>query len=221
MAVDRHDALLDVNAGCSILDNDRLNRIQSNEWAFFELNQFCSIGGASFSIHNQWRVKALLAFFLSLNYLWNCVPFLVFVISLQKQASRALREEPNEWDFKSRFLSNMAWNLSIHMNHDINPALMIRHHTACFSILWFLLFPFWAKVLRIVYVCVFFVNKETPHHHKINFSCENERVSYNRMQNSRIRFSFRMKNRNYPTNKPADDPRTPTNNPSDKHHRGQ
>ena len=135
MAVDRDGTLVDVYQSACVLNDHWLNRVQTYECSFFELNKFSSVGGSSLDILDKRRIDSFFTFFLSLNYLLDGVLFfLLGPISVEEEATGAFGNVPDEWQIQRGCFSCVTWNLPVHVNEDINPALMVSYYTSSLSI---------------------------------------------------------------------------------------
>ena len=59
--------LLHLNHLRVVLDNHRLNRVQTDEGTLFELEQRCTVGRAAFCVNDKRRVELFLGLLLALR----------------------------------------------------------------------------------------------------------------------------------------------------------
>lgn len=130
MSYKMNNWIFNIKKWAIVIEKDWHDWFETVECSLFKFNESFAVCSSTFWINDQWRIQSLLTLLLSFfNLLHHCF-LLILVFSFQKETSACFSDVTNKWHFSNWCFWNMTWWLSVHMDHNINPALMIRNDRA-------------------------------------------------------------------------------------------
>ena len=153
--------ILNIKKWAIVIKKHWHNRFETVECALLKFDKCFTIGCSTFWINDQWRIQSLFTLFLSFFDLLDHCFLLILIFSFQKETTTCISKMTDEWHFSNWSFRYMTWWLSVHVNHDINPALMVGDDRArsfeCH-------FPIRSKPFWIICLNLLGIYPKTTHH---------------------------------------------------------